>query len=142
MASLREVIPSYSEVGKLCSKVATALGPGMASSTVPVALWYDPEYKASDVDAEAGFYLEEPPPGANGINVHQLAETTVASTIHNGSYGRLGEAYNALMIWIASNGYQIAGPIREIYLHMSEPVRQDDESYVTEIQAPVTAQHR
>ncbi|MCU1312735.1 MAG: MerR family transcriptional regulator, partial [Acidobacteriaceae bacterium] len=36
------------------------------------------------------------------------------------------------------NGYQVAGPIRELYLHLSMPVRQDDDSYVTEIQVPVS----
>ncbi len=43
-----------------------------------------------------------------------------------------------LLRWVASNGYQVAGPIRELYLHSSMPVRQDDESYVTEIQVPVS----
>jgi effector-binding domain-containing protein len=57
--------------------------------------------------------------------------------IHNGSYHRLREAYDALLKWIASNDYQIAGPIRELYLHTAKPVRQDDETYVTEIQVPV-----
>jgi hypothetical protein len=36
----------------------------------------------------------------------------------------------------AGNGYQVHGPIREIYLQCGEPVRQDDDSYVTEIQVP------
>ena len=39
--------------------------------------------------------------------------------------------------WMTENGYTIVGPVREVYLHMSKPVRQDDESYVTEIQVPV-----
>jgi hypothetical protein len=34
--------------------------------------------------------------------------------------------------------YQVASPIRELYLKISMPVRQDDESYVTEIQVPVS----
>ena len=62
----------------------------------------------------------------------------VATTIHNGSYQRLPEAYDSLLKWVAENGYQVAGPIRELYLKISMPVRQDDESYVTEIQVPVS----
>ena len=59
------------------------------------------------------------------------------TTMHNGSYQRLPEAYDSLLRWVAENGYQVAGPIRELYLKISMPVRQDDESYVTEIQVPV-----
>jgi effector-binding domain-containing protein len=42
-----------------------------------------------------------------------------------------------MLRWVAGNGYQVAGPIREVYLPCPQPVRQDDESYVTEIQVPV-----
>jgi effector-binding domain-containing protein len=31
----------------------------------------------------------------------------------------------------------VAGPNRELYLYCTVPVRQDDESYVTELQFPV-----
>lgn len=140
IASVRETIPSYYAVGSLYGKIAAELSPCMGSSIVAVALWHDPEYKESNVDAEAGFYLKEAVPAQNGINVYQLPETTAASTIHNGSYQRLTEAYDSLSRWIAGNGYQVAGSIREIYLHSSQPVRRDDESYVTEIQVPVTKQ--
>ena len=90
-----------------------------------------------NVDAEAGFYLKQKMPAADGVNVHELPEATMATTIHNGSYQRLPEAYDSLLKWVAENGYQVAGPIRELYLKISMPVRQDDESYVTEIQVPV-----
>lgn len=62
----------------------------------------------------------------------------VASTVHNGAYCRLPKAYDPLLRWVADNGYQVAGPIRELYLKISMPVRQDDESYVTEIQVPLS----
>jgi MerR family regulatory protein len=45
--------------------------------------------------------------------------------------------YDSLLRWVASNGYHIDAPIRELYLHSSMPVPQDDGSYVTEIQVPV-----
>jgi effector-binding domain-containing protein len=140
IASIRETIPSYPSVGVLYGKIAAELGPHMGNSIVAVALWHDPEYKKSNVDAEAGFYLKEAVPAQNSVKVYQLPGATAASTIHNGSYRRLPEAYDALLRWVAGNGYQVAGPIREVYLHCSQPVRQDDESYVTEIQVPVTKQ--
>ena len=109
----------------------------MAGCQFGVAFWHDPDFKESDVDAEAGFYFKEKVPAAEGVNVYEIPETTVASAIHNGSYQRLPEAYDSLLRWVASSGYQVTGPIRELYHKCSMPVRQDDESYVTEIQVPV-----
>jgi len=137
IASVRETIPAYNMVGSLYGKVSACLGPSMSACQFGVALWHDPEFKESDVDAEAGFYFKQQVPAADGVDVHELSEATMASTIHNGSYRRLPEAYDPLLRWVAENGYQVAGPIRELYLKISMPVRQDDESYVTEIQVPV-----
>jgi effector-binding domain-containing protein len=137
IASVRETIPAYNAVGSLYGKVAAGLGPSMASCQIGVALWHDFEFKESDVDAEAGFYFKQEVPAGDGVRVYELPETTVASTVHNGSYQRLKEAYDPLLRWVAENGYQVAGPIRELYLKISMPVRQDDDSYVTEIQVPV-----
>lgn len=137
IASVRETIPAYNKVGSLYPKVSAALGPAMGSVLYGVALWHNTEFKESDVDAEAGFYLKEKAPAVDGVSVHQLPETTIASAMHNGSYQRLPEAYEGLLHWVAENDYQVAGPIRELYLKISMPVRQDDESYVTEIQVPV-----
>jgi effector-binding domain-containing protein len=61
----------------------------------------------------------------------------MASVIHKGAYNQFSQAYEALGRWIEANGYTIVGPNREIYLECSQPVRQDDDSYVTEIQFPV-----
>jgi effector-binding domain-containing protein len=47
---------------------------------------------------------------------------------------RFVEAYEALFSWIGANGYRITGPGRELYVHLNQPVRQDDERNVTEIQ--------
>lgn len=138
VASLRETIANYPAVGALYPRVAAALGPAMANSTMAFAIWHAPEYQKTDVDAEAGFCLQKAVQAANGIQVHQLPAATMASIVHNGSYQRLPEAYDALLRWVASNGYELAGPIREFYVQMSQPVRQDDESYVTEVQVPVS----
>ena len=138
IASVRETIANYPSVGALFPRVFDALEPHMAQMTICVALWHDPEFKESNVDAEAGVYLQSAVEAAGSLRMYKLPCCTAASILHNGSYQRLPEAYDALHRWIASNGYQVTGPIRELYLHSSMPVRQDDESYVTEIQIPVS----
>ena len=137
IASVRETIGAYNQVGALYGKVSSGLGRGMECAGLPVALWHDHEFREKDVDAEAGFYLKQDVTAQGGVTVHDLPETTAACTVHNGAYRRLQEAYDSLLKWVAENGYQVAGPIRELYLHCTKPVRQDDESYVTEIQVPV-----
>jgi len=137
IASLREVVPTYPAIGALYPKVAERMGPRMAQVGISVAIWHDKEHKEHDVDAEAGFTLRGDVGRVDGVDVHDLPETTAACTVHNGAYQRLSEAYDALLKWVSENGYEVAGPVREMYVHMTKPVRQDDESYVTEIQVPV-----
>ncbi len=136
IASIRQIIPSYPSVGMLYGELFSALG-GTCAGGLPVALWHDEGFKESDVDAEAGFYLKEAVPAQGRVKVYQLPAVSVASFIHNGAYNRLTEAYNNLLQWVGTNGYRPCGPMRELYLKCSQPVRQDDESYVTEIQVPV-----
>lgn len=136
IASIREVIPNYPSVGKLYGELFGSLGPS-AFGGVTLARWHDPEFKEHDVDAEAGVTLKGPVSGNGRVKVYELPAETVASLIHHGAYNRLSEAYDAILRWIEANGYRITGPTRELYLQNSMPVRQDDESYVTEIQAPV-----
>lgn len=137
IASIRDVIPSYSAVGMLYGELVSVLGASLYMGNLPVALWHDEGYKESDVDAEAGFYLKEAIPAKGRAKVYQLPAVTVASLVHNGAYNRLSQAYDELLRWIGGNGYRICGPERELYLKSSQPVSIDDESYITEIQVPI-----
>jgi effector-binding domain-containing protein len=71
------------------------------------------------------------------VKVYELPAATMASVVHKGTYNTFNQAYEAIGRWIEANCYKIAGLNREIYLYCTEPVRQDDDSYVTEIQFPV-----
>jgi effector-binding domain-containing protein len=70
--------------------------------------------------------------------MYEMGGATVASYMHHGAFNRLTEAYQNVLRWVEDNHYRIAGPFRELYHYCATPVRQDDESYVTEIQVPVT----
>jgi len=135
IASVRQTIPNYPSVSPLYAEVAAALPPG--SFGVSIAIWHDPEYRDTNVDAEAGFLLKEPVSASGRVQVYELPTSTIASILHHGAYNRLSEAYDAVLRWVGGNGYRIASPPREVYLQVSRPVRLDDESYITEIQVPV-----
>jgi effector-binding domain-containing protein len=138
VASVRETIANYPAVGALYPKVIAGVGPGVVGQAPCFAMWHDPEFRESNVDGEAGIFVKGPIAATGDVRVYELPAATVASAIHSGSYRRLPEAYDALLRWVGTNGYQVAGPIRELYLQNSQPIRQDDESYVTEIQVPVS----
>jgi effector-binding domain-containing protein len=71
---------------------------------------------------------------ADGLGIRHVVAATVASTMYTGPYEMIGPVYTQLMEWIAANGYEIAGPPRELYY--SHPETPPDET-VTEIQFPV-----
>jgi effector-binding domain-containing protein len=138
IVSVREVIPNYPAIGELYPKIYNQIGDMSPELGMPLAIWHDAEYKMHDVDGEAAFFLKQPLTSHGSAKMYQLSEMRVASYMHHGPFSGLNEAYAKLLRWVQENQYQVAGPMRELYHQMSQPVRQDDESDVTEIQVPVT----
>jgi effector-binding domain-containing protein len=145
VAIVRAILPDHSASGSLFPEVYEAIGPHVAEALGPhpgeggqtLVLWYDTEFKESDVDGAAAFILRCPVPDHGRMRCQELPTATMAATVHHGSYNTIGEAHAAVLAWIEANDYQIAGPDREIYLYNAMPIRLDDPTYVTEIQYPV-----
>jgi DNA-binding transcriptional MerR regulator/predicted transcriptional regulator YdeE len=127
VAAVRAILPSHGAVGALFGEVYKAIGarasealgprPGEAGQTL--VLWYDNEFKESDVDGAAAFVLRCRVPDCGRMRVHELPAATMATTIHQGSYDTINRAHEAVLRWIEASDYRIAGPDREIYLHNS-----------------------
>jgi DNA-binding transcriptional MerR regulator len=137
-ASMRRIVPAYNQVGPLFKDLLSYALPLGAYDGTCVAMWHDAEFKDKDVDAEAIILLKRPIPASEQVRVCELPAIHAATYVFKGSYARLAEAYAIVAKWMEESGYKHAGPIREVYLKSSMPVRQDDESYVTELQFPVT----
>ena len=74
-------------------------------------------------------YLDDQPAVEIGVGVDRAFEPTdgspvvsstlpagpVATTVHRGSYARIGEAHEAVIRWCHANGHALAGPRWEIY---------------------------
>lgn len=80
------------------------------------------------------------------IRYERLPAARVASVIHRGGYGGVGQARAALLDWVAAAGLTAAGPMRTLYLAFgADPelrvprgyVVERDEDFVTELQLPV-----
>ncbi len=145
VASVRAILPDRSLIGTLFAEVYEALGehvgaalgpnPGQGGQTL--VLWYDSEYKETDFDGAAAFFVRVAAPDKGRMRVHELPAALVASTIHHGSYETIGDAHEAVFTWIEANNYRVAGADREINLYNRHPIRRDDPTYVTEIQYPI-----
>jgi effector-binding domain-containing protein len=140
VAAVRGIVENYKSVGPLFDELFAAISKNQIAPIGPaVALYYDHEYKEKDVDVEVVI------PISNGnadlserVKVRELeGYEEIASLTRVGPYDDFTPAYQELMDWIQSNGYQIIGPNREIYLRGPE-ANIAPEEYVTEIQFPVT----
>lgn len=145
VASVRTILPNHNAVGSLFGEVYEAIRPYVDKALAPnpelggqtLVLCYDTEFKEQDVDGAAAFMLRCRIPQSGRVQVYELPATTMASTVHHGSYATIGTAHEAVLHWIEANGYRIVGPDRELNLYHAQPIRLDDASYITEIQYPV-----
>ncbi|MCX6596269.1 MAG: MerR family transcriptional regulator [Acidobacteria bacterium] len=135
VVSVRGIVQSYPEIGRLYPEVYGQLG-ARAMQGTPIAIWHDNGNQA-DIQAEAGVLFAEPVPVSSPVECHPLPAVRVASFVHHGSFQQFKGVYERLTRWMEDTGWRPSGPCREIYLHIGNPVNQDDESYVTEIQFPV-----
>lgn len=145
VASVRAILPTHSAVGTLFGEVYEGIRPHVNEVLFPnpeeggqsLVLWYDTEFKEQDVDGAAAFMLRCRVPDSGRMRVHELPAATMAATVHHGPYNTIGEAHEAVITWIEANAYRITGPDRELNLYHTPPFRQDNPTYVTEIQYPV-----
>jgi effector-binding domain-containing protein len=139
IASIRDILPSYSDVGTLYGEVFKYLGKKFVFKPAGplMMICHDNEYKESDVDIEVAVPIGKNISGSDRVKIYELpGMEQAACIIYKGAYDGIGEAYNALMSWIEGNGYQIIGNDRELYLTDPNKIK-DPSDNITEIQFPV-----
>lgn len=140
VASVRGIIPSYQDISRLYKELFSYLGRKRVQFAGPtMAIYHDSEYKEKDPDVEAAVPVAGNVTGSEKVKIQNLPEVEqMASVIHRGPYENIHLAYQALMSWVESNGYQIAGPDREIYIKgPGQILKGNPKDYITEIQMPV-----
>lgn len=141
IASVRDVLPEFSgtEIAKMFQEL---IGFVMSNQTKPAGptmmIYNDEDYKEQDADIEVAFRIDRIIPADGRIRIYELSGIDqAASLVFKGSYEEMGEAYNAVMSWVAYNDYRINGLCRELYL-VSPGDTSDPSQYVSEIQIPIT----
>jgi DNA-binding transcriptional MerR regulator/predicted transcriptional regulator YdeE len=139
VACVRDIVPTPPEQGGLWHELETYLSKyKIRPASHCLSLYHDDEYKERDWDVEVCEPIAGDLPESDRVKVRQLPGIeTMACVLHHGPFTTIGEAYDAIMKWIAENGYQITGPAREVYLRQAEGGSQEDPDTVTEVQFPV-----
>jgi len=149
MAMLRQRCDTSDELQLLFEEVETYIArQGARADLPPLLICHDREYRERDMDVEVVIPLRRRCPGCERIQVRELPGwETMACLVHTGPYDTIGAASGALMAWIEANGYQIAGPSREVYLCFSAAglditlpaayLAGAEADFVTELQLPL-----
>ncbi|HEY9621407.1 MAG TPA: MerR family transcriptional regulator [Crinalium sp.] len=141
VAAIRDVLPSCTDIGHLHAELQFHLGRrGIEMVGFPQSLWHDPEFGSENVDVEAIAPINQPLSAQDRIQSYVLpAVEQMACVIHHGGYDTIFQAFNALLTWIETNHYAIAGVNREVYLHptVMDANFANTDSSVVEIQFPV-----
>ncbi|WP_414469731.1 AraC family transcriptional regulator [Methanobacterium sp. ACI-7] len=69
------------------------------------------------------------------VQVKIIPEHTVVATMHKGPYDQVGPVIEGLAKYAVENGYDIIGPVTEVYLN--NPNEVEPEKLLTEVQFPV-----
>ncbi len=138
VAAIREVLPTYGDVGRLFGELFGFVGRrGGRPVGAPLAIYHDAEFRERDADVEAAVPIDRQVQSEGRVVVRELPGVdAMACVVHRGGYDAVGEAYSALMAWIQANGYRTSGPSREVYLR-GPGSGADAGEYVTEVQLPV-----
>ncbi len=138
VAGIRNIMPNYGEMSELYEELFGYFKKyGIKVGEYCAGILHDPEYKESDVDVEAVATFDGAIPMNKRVQVYELTPyEQAACVLHQGSYNTINQAYTALLSWIENNSYKIIDSNREVYIVGGN--EQDNESYVTELQFPVT----
>ena len=141
VASHREVIKSYEDLGSLCVNV---IGPEMqrlGCRCTPdgycFTIEHDKEYKPKDIDIEYCEAVEEKGADSSIIQFKELPAVEKALCMkHYGPYNRFYESYTEAFRYIEEKGYRICGNPRTVYVDGIWN-QEDPEKWLSIIQVPV-----
>lgn len=102
----------------------------------PGIFWYVPVEGTDDVEVHISYTAESDPVPGRGYEVVRLpAVETMARLRHHGDMTGIGESWAGLMTGVVADGYKMAGPSREVYVHA--PGHEPGDDWITELQVPV-----
>lgn len=129
VVAIRETVPTLEQMPQRCSEMFDAIERWVRDNYLPLgpsmSIYYNEGFVRENIDTECSFIIPDASAftsvaPAAPIQITQLEPVPLmASTVATDGFykkpGGLLPAYNALAQWIEDNGYQIAGPPRELF---------------------------
>ncbi|AXV37270.1 MAG: AraC family transcriptional regulator [Methanobacterium sp. BRmetb2] len=84
---------------------------------------------------EIGFSVNEDFQQVDKLGFKEIPEHTVIAAMHQGAYTEVGPVIHAVVDYAVKNGYDIIGPITEVYLN--DPSQVPESELLTEVRIPV-----
>ena len=136
-ATVHMVVPQYEDEGMLWGMMAECKTPLIpAEPCLAAAVFLDKEYKEENVEIITWMTVKGTYEDTEHVKFKTLPAVKVASCIIKGSYEQMGDATATVVSWINENGYEVNGPMFNIY-HVSPAQTQNPEEYVTEVCFPI-----
>ena len=139
VVSVRKVIPSYNCEGELWNILMQEIrleNVNIANPSYSLAVFHDKEYKEKDVDVEIQMNVVGEYESTKNVTFKNVDSSLIASITVSGSYEQMTAVNEAAAKWIESEGYELAGPMFNIY-HVSPAVEADPNKWVTEVCYPI-----
>lgn len=141
--SIRENAPAPDDVATLLGETCAAVVQnGILIDGAPFAVFHDKEFKPENLDVEIAIPVAASArkdvllAGGRKLTARRLTGVELAACLlHTGGFDTISQSYESLGRWIETNGYQIAGPSREVYLRAPD----QEGGALTEIQWPVSS---
>jgi len=125
------------EIGAAFDALFAYLGEvGEHPSGPPFALYFGPDFDPNDFEMEVCVPVNRVLEGSGEIESEELPGGLAISAIHKGPYGEIEATYNKMEAWREENGYEVAGPWREVYLN--DPSQVGEAELLTEVHIPVS----
>jgi len=137
IAYLREQISGVEGIAPMFPKLFESVSRGEAIGHAG-NVYHEFADDGSHIDVEAMIHVPDDYDAAGPVQTRVIESTQVATLTHHGAFNRLWEAHANLLAWVEANGYVVSGPSYEWSIVCTEPVTQDNETYVTEVQVEVT----
>ncbi|BDZ67653.1 AraC family transcriptional regulator [Methanobacterium ferruginis] len=84
---------------------------------------------------EIGFSFSGDTEPEGKIGIKEIPEHTVLAAIHKGPYTEVGPVIHGVVDYAVKNGYDIVGPVTEVYLN--SPMEVPESELLTDVQFPV-----
>ena len=96
------------------------------------------EFDPSSALFEVCVPVASAPKGDAHIRVKKIPAAAVAAVKVKGPYSQIPAHYTEMLAWLSAEGWEIAGPPREVYIKRPDAQgKGDPKEFITEIQFPI-----